>query len=40
MAGEFKYSRTVIINTASHAINITHPDTLNNVIAFWLNDYF
>lgn len=40
MAKKFKYSRTVIIDTASHAINITHPDTLNNVISFWLKDYF
>ncbi|HDC4802803.1 TPA: alpha/beta hydrolase [Escherichia coli] len=37
---KLKYSRFIIIPSGGHIFTLTHGQTTNNVIQFWLSDYF
>lgn len=40
LAAGFRYSRLTVIPGGGHIFTHTHGRTTNNVIQFWLNDYF
>lgn len=40
LAAGFRYSRLMVIPGGGHIFTHTHAHTTNNVIQFWLNDYF
>lgn len=40
VAARLKYSRLTVIPGGGHIFTHTHSRTMNNVIQFWLNDYF
>ncbi len=40
LKNKIKYSRFIIIPDGGHIFTITHSQTTNNVIQFWLCDYF